>query len=415
MSPKLPRSSSKLAILACATVAVAAAFAAPAQATLLVRSDADGLTVQDKNNLGDRVIITSETLGGAPVYLIVSGNPLDIVKFDRRAGCSAGATADKVVCQKVTSKLNLAMAGGDDHISASQSGAVTASVNLGSGNDRYGGINGKDTVEAGSGNDDVTTNSGDDDISTGSDGLGSDSVSAGPGKDRIREGNIAGGTADVDGGSGNDTIEFLAGDKDVRAIGGDGDDIISLAQGDDNVLGGNGADTVSTGFGDDIIEVKENFGPASADRVTCGFGQDGVFADLKDTVDLITNPGGGTCEEVDRSPVGETPHVKIRGGALRVSAAGRVRVRLACPRGVKKLGCKGALALRLAGRAKASRARPVRYRIAAGRRKAVTLTLSRGDVRAIRRRGGRRGVLVSTERGRIGAKTTVRNPRLRLR
>ena len=352
----------RIAPLTCALLTAAAVAAAPAQATLLVRSDSTGLTIQDKNNLGDQVIITSETLGGNPVYLIVSGNPLDVVKFDRGPGCSAGATGNKVTCQRASSKLNLAMAGGDDTISASQSGAVTASVNLGSGNDRYGGINGKDNVDAGSGNDNVTTNSGDDHIETGSDGVGSDSVSAGPGKDRIGEGNIAGGTADVDGGSGNDTIEFLAGDKDVRASGGDGDDTITLAQGDDHVFGGSGTDTVSTGLGDDIIEVKENSLPANPDRVTCGFGQDGVFADLKDTVDLITNPGGGTCEEVDRSPVAETPHVKIRGGALRVSAAGRVRVRLACPRGVGKLGCNGKLRLRVARGAKANRSRTVRYR-----------------------------------------------------
>ena len=92
-------------------------------------------------------------------------------------------------------------------------------------------------------------------------------------------------------------------------------------------------------------------------------------------------------------------------------------MRLRCPRGVRSLGCNGRLQLRL-GRASssagASRSRRVRYRIRAGRRKTVTLKLSSGDVRALRRKS-RRGVLTSVEKGRKGPKTTIRNPRLRLR
>ena len=150
--------------------------------------------------------------------------------------------------------------------------------------------------------------------------------------------------------------------------------------------------------------------------MTCGFGQDGVFADLKDAVSLVTDKGGGTCEEVDRAPVGETPHVKLPAARLRVSAAGVVRARLRCPRGVRSLGCKGSLQLALARVARrsadASRSRRVRYRIRAARSRTVAVKLSRRDVRALRSRRGRRGVLVSVEAGRIGPKTTVRNPRL---
>jgi hypothetical protein len=47
----------------------------------------------------------------------------------------------------------------------------------------------------------------------------------------------------------------------------------------------------------------------------------------------------------------------------------------------------------------------------------VRLQLSPADVRTLRRRRGRetRGILVSVEEGVKGLKTTVRNPRLRLR
>jgi hypothetical protein len=114
---------------------------------------------------------------------------------------------------------------------------------------------------------------------------------------------------------------------------------------------------------------------------------------------------------------------KILGKTLRVSSDGAVKARLRCPRGVKKLGCKGTLQLRLdrtrGGGAQASRSRKVRYKIKAGKRKTVTLKLTSKDVSALRsrqRRGKKtRGVLTSIEKGRKGRKTTIRNPRLKLR
>jgi hypothetical protein len=147
-----------------------------------------------------------------------------------------------------------------------------------------------------------------------------------------------------------------------------------------------------------------------ADGVDCGNGRDTVDADLKDRVQA-------DCEDVDRRPVGETPNVILPGKALRVSRrTGKVKVRMRCPRGVKRLGCKGKLQLKLDRRAGSSRSRKVRYRIKAGKRKTVTLKLTRRDVRSIRRRGRKaRGILTSVEKGRKGRKTTIRNPRLRLR
>jgi hypothetical protein len=145
--------------------------------------------------------------------------------------------------------------------------------------------------------------------------------------------------------------------------------------------------------------------------VSCGGGSDFVEADLKDVV-------SSSCEEVDQSPVGETPNVKILGKSLRVSSTGKVKVRLRCPKGVKKLGCKGKLQLRLAkSGSRSSRSRKVRYRMKAGKGKTVTLRLKPKDVRTLRKRPAkrRRGILTSVEKGRKGRKTTIRNPRLRLR
>ena len=203
--------------------------------------------------------------------------------------------------------------------------------------------------------------------------------------------------------------------------GGSGDDFVRTDEGIDVVDGGPGADDIATAGADDTIVVKESMWQSSAvkDTVKCGFDDDNVIADLKDDVDAISNVGGGTCEEVDRSPVGETPLVRILGKTLRVFPNGEVRVRMRCPEASRGSAARAGSELRVGRAARSSRSRRVRYRIKAGRRKTVTLHLTRGDVRALRRQKRRkvksRGVLVRSEKGRKGPKTTIRNPRLRLR
>ena len=115
--------------------------------------------------------------------------------------------------------------------------------------------------------------------------------------------------------------------------------------------------------------------------------------DLKDIV-------SASCENKDVGAVGETPNVEILAKTLRVSHAGRVRVRLRCPRGVKSLGCKGTL--RLSCRAASAQGARQVYQIRAGRAKTVILQLSAGDVRNVCAAAQRRGVLTSVEKGRKG-------------
>jgi hypothetical protein len=337
-------------------VAVAACVmgAAPAQATLLVRSDgADGLVVMDKNGLNDLGFMSQATVDGAPGYRIHNSRLTDIFDFDFQAGCSDGG--DRVaLCKRFISKMNIALVGGNDIFSL---GLVP---------------NGFASVAGGAGND------------------------------------------DLDGHPGTDNLNGGTGDDKLNGLG--GADTLNGRDGADDLEGGNGADTFNGDGGNDEIVSKEGEGITSVkDTVNCGSGQDFVTADLKDAVSATSDPGGGTCEEVDRSPIGETPHVKLPANRLRVARGGNVKVRLRCPRGVRSLGCRGRLQLRVGG-ASSSRSRRVRYRIRAGRRKAVTLKLTSRDMRSIRRRGRRaRGVLISVEKGRIGPKTTVRNPRLRVR
>ena len=296
------------------TGALLLAAAAPAQATLLVRSNGtDGLVVLDKNGLNDVASMTQATVDGAPGYRIQNFKLTDIFDFDFQSGCSDGGDR-KALCKRFISKMNIGLAGGNDTFSLGLVPTGTSSVAAGSGNDDVDGHPGTDNLNGGTGDDELWGASGTDTVN---------------GRD---------GADDLEGGNGNDTVN--------------GDEGNDKLDGDDNLgPGGEGADSLSGGAGNDTIRSKEpDNAPASVkDTVTCGTGQDFVIADLKDTVSATSDPGGGTCEEVDRSPLGETPHVKLPSTALRVSRAGRVAVRLICPRGVESLGCKGRLQLRLVG------------------------------------------------------------------
>jgi hypothetical protein len=343
------------ATVALVAVALLGIAAAPAEATLLVKSDGtDGLVVMDKNGLNDVASMTQATVGGAPGYLIRNFNFTDFFDFDFQSGCSDGGDR-KALCKRFISKMNIALAGGNDTFDVGLVPTGTSSVAGGSGNDN------------------------------------------------------------VDGHGGTDNLNGGTGDDELQGFG--GSDTLNGRDGADELEGGRGVDTMNGDEGNDTVNSKEPDGAtAERDTVSCGTGQDFVVADLKDSVSATSNPGGGTCEEVDRSPVGETPHVRLPAQALRASRRGKVKVRLRCPRGVKRLGCKGRLQLRVGRAARAGRSRRVRYKIKAGRRKTVTLRLTRRDVRGIRRRGRRaRGILISVERGRLGRKTTIRNPRLKLR
>jgi hypothetical protein len=338
--------------------------AAPAQATLLVRSDGTGLLVQDKNGLSDRVTVAAEILEGRTAYRIKNDNLADFFRYDTQAGCREADQFD-ATCDRNGPQMNVVLVGGNDILDLRPAPAGQSSVAAGPGNDGVEGNPGRDQVHGGTGEDRVKGNGGNDTLD---------------GEENADH---------LEGGSGNDTLE------------GEGSS--------DALFGDRGDDVLRGGAGNDFIESREPEGSTAVDDgVDCGNGLDRVDADLEDSVQA-------DCEEVDEGAVGETPNVILPAKALRVSRTGRARVRLRCPRGVRSLGCKGRLQLRVGG-SRSSRSRKVRYKIRAGRRKTVTLKLTRRDVRSIRRRGRRaRGILTSVEKGRKGPKTTRRNPRLRLR
>jgi hypothetical protein len=368
------RSLRRLALPAVLTVSGLAA--GPAHATLFVESHTNGLIIRDENNLNDSVRVFSSMHAGSPGYGIRNMNIVDFTKFHTGQGCDTGlATNDVATCFRNGPRISVSLFGGADVL------------NMGGTQGDPAPPAGESSVSGGPGDDNLIGNP------------GPDSMNGGTGEDTLR------------GGLGNDTLDGA--ENPDRLEGGNGNDTL-LGEGNADVLIGDlGDDVLRGGASNDFIRAKEPDGSTAVDDgVDCGNGFDTVEADLKDSVQA-------DCEQVDRSPVGETPHVTIPGKTLRVAGNGRVASRLRCPRGVRSLGCKGALQLRLDGRrAGDSRSRKVRYAIRAGKRKTVTLRLSASDVRKLRRnrRGGKRtrGVLTSVERGRKGRKTTIRNPLLRV-
>src|SRR4051794_6297349 len=236
--------------LALLTSLVFMGVVAPANATLLVKSDSTGLLVQDKNGIGDKVIVTSGTQGGNPVYVVTNNNDFDVFKFDFQANCSQGATNKKAVCKRFSGKLNLAMAGGDDAVNVTDSGGSVASANLGGGKDAYQGIGGADDVFGASGDDTIDTRGGADSIEIGS---GADKVLAGSGADEIEYKTFETFDAadDVEAGSGNDHVSMGRSGRDTEVDAGSGDDSVVTGFGDDTVFGRQGDDTILSGSGDD--------------------------------------------------------------------------------------------------------------------------------------------------------------------
>ncbi len=370
-------------LLAALVTALVLGVAAPAQATFLVRSDGAGLFVQDLNGLNDILGIQVTTKNGQVAHKLVNSNPFEAFSYDFRTGCADGGNR-VAICDRNGPVVNFVMGAGNDDLYAGFGQSGTYGANMGSGDDEFTGNIGTDNADGLSGRDVLSGITGNDDLDGGT------------GDDRI---------------VGGDGADDLSGDADDDRVGGDaGNDAVAGGTGADFLVGGLGVDSVSGSDGNDSLYVREPVGTvAQADTANCGNGTDFVEADLKDII-------SSSCNNRDISAVNETPLVRIGRGTLVVRRSRRVRVRLRCPRGVGSLGCKGRLSLRL--NVRGSRRARKRYGIGAGRSKTVTVRLSRGSARTLlrRRRQGRRtlGVLSSVESGRLGRKTRVRYPRLRL-
>ena len=137
--------------------------AAPAHATLLVRSDGAGLFIQDKNGIKDNADMFSKTLNGQPAYEIRNLNDLDVFKFDRRNGCQE-TNSFTVTCERNGSAINVLLAGGGDTFNMGGAPVGVASVAGGFGSDHIIGHTGRDNLHGQLGDDDLTGAGGNDDL-----------------------------------------------------------------------------------------------------------------------------------------------------------------------------------------------------------------------------------------------------------
>lgn len=469
---------SRAVIAAVVSLISVPAFVPTAAATVRVESTSTGgLVVTDKNGTFDDNVAMGLFAGvnGFEWRLAKTSSCgtlcVDLKTFEAGPGCRLISGPFPVACERVSGKVNVNLAGGNDRFivdptSAAIPDAIT--VNLSTGNDIAIGGPGMDTLQGGSGNDELSGGAGDDVIQggagddvlagdagndnlTGSDGtdritpgVGADVADAGSGNDTLLLGTPARDERDdVNGGIGFDTLSYsgrttalriieanletLAGEKDagendvLRSIesyqGGTGNDIITGAvssnasfyngltgndtifgsSGDNTLIGGAGADQLDGNAGNDFIDAKTGEGStAVADPlIDCGEGtNDFAVLDLKDDV----TPTG--CENLDRAPAREGPHVRPTVPRVAAIAGGVVSIKLFCPRALRH-PCAGTLALRL-GAAQTAR---TRYSIAPGKSRHVSVRLG-----ALSRGVGRRRVaqLVSLEPGLHGQKTTLR-------
>src|SRR3954447_9711122 len=270
-------------------LAVLCLGAAPAHATLLVRSDGAGLLIQDKNGISDDADMFSIASGGTTAWNIRNKNDFDVFKFDFQTGCER-ASSFEAECKRFGPVISVVLVGGDDRFSiVSASPSAQASVKAGSGDDEVSGHGGHDDLNGGTGDDELAG---------------------------------AGGTDSVDGRDGADRLE-----------GGPGNDEVDGDTGADVLIGGPGFDELRGDENNDALFAREpaTAGSSLEDTVACGSGTDFAELDLKD---VFTS-----CEQRDIAPVGEPPTARLPVRNLRVARAGRVRARLRCPRGVHDLGC----------------------------------------------------------------------------
>jgi hypothetical protein len=204
------------------------------------------------------------------------------------------------------------------------------------------------------------------------------------------------------GGGGADTL-IGTGGKDTLTAGNGSTHLIALS-GDVTMTGGSGHNTYQGGPGNDTIRTRNGV----TEDVTCGAGTDSVTADPADTTTA-------DCETVDRGaapapPAGTTPAdgsqtatvpgfqpplPAISTAAVTV-AANKVPIGVTCPATVTN-GCSGTIDLSLVaglqpnGRVMAARrvkrtiSNPKRFRVKAGRKVVVRVSLSRRGARKFRR------------------------------
>jgi Ca2+-binding RTX toxin-like protein len=273
---------------------------------------------------------------------------------------------------------------------------------------------GDDTLVARFGSDELSGGAGDDQIDGGA---SSDLIRGGPGRDRVSYArrtepvtvSLADGGPPANGGASDDSqglrdalqgIEnATTGSGDDKVVGGFAANAIATGAGRDSLTGNAGNDeldpgpgaleTVRGGAGNDLLLTNDGEKDAP---ISCGESlrdADEIEGDLQDAGDAAGQFQLTDCETVQLTPKDVPAGAVIRSARLRITRRGRARVRLRC---AVRVRCRGTLLLSvshtprddLSARAPLARRR---YSLRAGRGRRVTLRLSKGEARRLKRRG----------------------------
>ena len=243
-----------------------------------------------------------------------------------------------------------------------------------------------DTVDGGSGRDTFSLVR-DRAVSLRDDGTSAQLFSDGNAEEVVR------GMEEFNGGRGGDTFSgalvSLASTFNPSYDGREGPDVVTGGPHPNAIAGGNGIDRLRGLGGDDDLDAKAGEPVAVPDElIDCGSGtNDDALIDLLDAEPI-------SCETVDRSAIGEGPHLVI--GAVRRIRGRSYAVGVRCPRRLRHR-CRGTLELALTRRGLRP-ARGRRYSIRAGRRRTLRVRVTRRDARRLRRRRARRGFVRSVRR-----------------
>jgi hypothetical protein len=205
-------------------------------------------------------------------------------------------------------------------------------------------------------------------------------------------------------------------DADVENITGTKREDTLTGNAEENVLvGGEGKDTITGAAGVDTLMAREPGTSGLRDTLSCGsptplsaFGKGSTFTftTIKPTAmdkldaDLL-DVAPADCETVTQGPVKEGPNVVIAATAKRSGPSG-IRLSLSCPKTAGRT-CAGAIA---ATGPKGGKSAPSRFSVKRGKSAPVTVDLGAPAAKSL---GKRKATLrlVSTEKGRFGAVTTV--------